>query len=59
MCGQDCVLFIDWMLECKSLLGYIIFFSTEKYENNDSVILKYFQQLDTGNFLCGYIMKRW
>ena len=43
MCGQDCVLFIDWMLECKSLLGYIIFFSTEKYENNDSVILKYFQ----------------
>ena len=43
MCGQNCVLFIDWMLECKSLLGYIIFFSTEKYENNDSVILKYFQ----------------
>ena len=40
MCGYICIGFIDFMLKRKSLLE---FFSLNKYEKNEKVILKYFQ----------------
>ena len=44
MCRYFCIAFIDFMLKGKSLL-IINFFSPNKYEKNDKIILKYFQQL--------------
>ena len=38
-----CIGFIDFMLECKSLLDYTNLFSPNDYEKNDKVILKDFQ----------------
>ena len=38
MCGYFCIGFTDFVLEGKSLLDY-----TNDYENNDNIILKYFQ----------------
>ena len=35
--------FIDFMSKGKSLLDYTNLFSPNKYENNDKIILKYFQ----------------
>ena len=35
--------FTDFMLKDKSLLDYINLISPNEYENNDKVILKYFQ----------------
>ena len=43
MCGCFCIRFIDFMLKVKSLLDYTIFFSPHDYEQNDKIILKYFQ----------------
>ena len=40
MCGYVCIGFIDFMLKRKSLLE---FFSLNKYEKNEKIILKYFQ----------------
>ena len=40
MCGYFCIGFIDFMLKRKSLLE---FFSLNKYEKNEKIILKYFQ----------------
>ena len=43
MCGYFCIGFIDFMLEGKSLLDYANLFSSNDYEKNDKIILKYFQ----------------
>ena len=43
MCGYFCIGFIDFMLKVKSLLEYANLFSPNDYENNDKIILKYFQ----------------
>ena len=43
MCGYFCIEFIDFMLKGKSLLVYTNLFSPNKYEKNDTIILKYFQ----------------
>ena len=40
ICGYFCIGFIDFMLKRKSLLE---FFSLNKYEKNEKIILKYFQ----------------
>ena len=42
-----CILFIDFMLKGKILLDYTNFFSPNKYEKNDKIILKYSQYLKT------------
>ena len=41
--GYSCIAFIDLMLKGKSLLEYINLFSLNDYEENDKMILKYFQ----------------
>ena len=43
MCGYFCTGFIDLMLKRKSLLDYTNLFSPNDYENNNKIILKYFQ----------------
>ena len=43
MCEQFGIVFTDFMLKGKSLLDYTDLFSPNKYENNDTKILKYFQ----------------
>ena len=44
MCGYFCIGFIDFMLiKRKSFLDYINLFSPNEYENNNKIILKYFQ----------------
>ena len=43
MCRCFCTGFIDFMLKGKSLLEYTNLFSTNDYEKNDKIILKYFQ----------------
>ena len=45
MCGYFCNEFIDFILECKSLVDYTNLFSPDKYEKNDKIILNYFQEL--------------
>ena len=35
--------FIDFMLKGKSLVDYTIFFSSNDYEQNHQIIVKYFQ----------------
>ena len=43
MCGYFCTGFIDFMLKGESLLDYTDLFSPNDYDQNDKVILKYFQ----------------
>ena len=43
MCGYFCIGFTDFILKGKSLLDYTNLFSPHEYENNDKIILKYFQ----------------
>ena len=43
MWGYFCIGFIDFVLRGKSLLDYTNLFSCNDYENNDKIILKYFQ----------------
>ena len=38
-----CIGIIDFMLKGKSLLDYTNFFSSNKYKNDNKIILKYFQ----------------
>ena len=45
MCGHFCIGFTDFTLKGKSLLVYTNSFSPNEYENNDKLILKYFQEL--------------
>ena len=44
ICEYFCIRFIDFMLKGKILLEYTNLFSPNDYENNDKIILKYFQQ---------------
>ena len=37
-----CIRFIDFMLKGQSLLDYANLFSSNKYEKNGKIILKYF-----------------
>ena len=43
MCGYFCIGFIDFMLKGKSFLDYTNLLSPNDYEQNDKIILKYFQ----------------
>ena len=43
MRGYFCIGFINIMVKGKSLLDYTNLFSSNKYEKNDKIILKYFQ----------------
>ena len=43
MCGYFCIGFIDFLLKGKSLFDYTNLFSPNDYENNNKIILKYFQ----------------
>ena len=43
MCGYFCTGFIDFMLKNESLIDYTHLFSSNEYEKNDKIILKYFQ----------------
>ena len=42
-CGYFCTGFIDFMLRGKNLLDYTNLFSSNEYEKNEKIILKYFQ----------------
>ena len=41
-----CTGFMAFLIKGKSLLDYTNLFSSNKYEKNDIVILKYFQELE-------------
>ena len=43
MCGYFCIGFIDFILKGKSLLEYTNLFYSNDYEENDKIVLKYFQ----------------
>ena len=43
LCGYFCIGLIDFMLKGQSLLDYTNFFSPNKFQKNDKIILKYFQ----------------
>ena len=43
MCGYFCIGFIDFILKDKSLLEYTNLFSSNDYEENDKIVLKYFE----------------
>ena len=43
MCGCFCIEYIDFMLKGKILLDYTNLVSPNEYEENDEIILKYFQ----------------
>ena len=43
ICGYFCIVFIDFMFKGKRLLDYINLFSPNDYEDNNKIILKYFQ----------------
>ena len=43
MSGNFCIGFIDFMLKGKNLLDYANLFSSNDYEDNDKIILKYFE----------------
>ena len=43
MWGKFCIEFIDFMFRGKSLLDYTNSFSTNDYEKNYKIILKFFQ----------------
>ena len=43
ICGHVCIGFIDFVLKGKSLLDYTNLISPNDHENNDKIILKYFE----------------
>ena len=43
MCGYFCIGFIGFMVKGKNLLDYTKLFSSNDYEKNAKIILKYFQ----------------
>ena len=43
MCGHFCLGVIDFMLKGKNLLDHTNWFSPNKFEKNDKIILKYSQ----------------
>ena len=40
-----CIRFIDFMLNCESLLDYTNLFSPNEYEKSDKIILKYSKEI--------------
>ena len=50
MCGYVCTGFIDFVLKGKRMLDYTNLFPPNKYDKNNKIITKYFQQLETKNF---------
>ena len=42
LCGYFCIVFIDFILEGKRLLGYANLFCPNNYEKNDKIILENF-----------------
>ena len=42
MCGYFCIEIVDFMLKGGNLLYYTNLFSSNEYEKNDKIILKYF-----------------
>ena len=46
ICGYLCIGFIGFKSKSESLLDYTNLFSSHDYENNDKIILKYFQLLE-------------
>ena len=42
MCGYFCIVFIEFMLEGKTLTEFTNLFSPNNFEENDDIILKYF-----------------
>ena len=43
ICGYFCIRFIVYMSKGKSLLDYTNLFSSNDYEKNDKILLKYFE----------------
>ena len=43
MCRYFCIVFIDCLLKCNSLLDYTNLICPNDYGKNDKMILKYFQ----------------
>ena len=43
MCRYFCIGFIDFMFKSKSLLEFTNLFSLSEYQENEKIILKYFQ----------------
>ena len=43
MHGYLCILSINYMLKGKTFLDYTSLFSPNEYENNEKIILQYFQ----------------
>ena len=43
MCEYFCLGFIDFLFKGKSLLEYANLFSADEYNENDKIILRYFQ----------------
>ena len=49
MCGYFCIGFINFMLNGKSLTDYTNIFSSNDFNKNDDIILKYFGLYDVNN----------
>ena len=43
MCGYFCILFIEYMLNDKTLTDFINLFSPWNFKTNDQIIKRYFQ----------------
>ena len=43
MCGYFCILFIEYMLNNKTLTGFTNLFSPWDFKKNDEIIKSYFQ----------------
>ena len=55
VCGYFYVGFTDFMLKYRSLLQYVNSFSPNEYEQNDKIILKYFQYFENEKNLLRYL----
>ena len=44
MCGYFCILFIEYMLNDKTLTDFTNFFSLWDFKKNDDIIKRYFQR---------------
>ena len=57
ICWYFCIGFIDFMLKGKSLLDYTNLLFPNDYEENDKIILKYFQKLKSWKILLRYLLE--
>ena len=55
VCGYFYIGFTDFMLKNRSLLQYVNSFSPNEYEQNDKIILKYFQYFENEKNLLRYL----